>query len=173
MREDSKMEEISYLSQSRQFLMREFLTWLVARARQSNLVTVNGATYMFCVDDQVTLVGRGQETRYKGGTPGHCPRMWSEIRAGKVVSSAKFVLQRGSEEWAFTMDESSLMPKSMKVPSADGGDWDVHIDHRKTRVIEAREVIGGLAEEFLSARFSPRADELVKKVVMDQARVPA
>jgi len=162
---DEYVENLFYLAGSRQFLMQEFLTWLCYMAEQAGPSTVraNGADYFLDVYEMVNLVSPNGECRIKTGVPTNGKRFWSELLSGKQVNTAKFALSREDLMWEFTLGCDSLMPKAMKMPASQAGDFESHMEHRVELMREVRGFIRYMAEEYLKMRFSPDFEESVLK----------
>lgn len=114
---DGCREGLHFLENNRNFIGREFLTWLLYSIGQGYSFD---AGFKLEIDSKVKLVrssGSISEVTIKGGNIPHSNQLKQSLRDGSMVSSMRVVTwneEKGLFSW--NMDAETLWPKSLKVP---------------------------------------------------------
>jgi hypothetical protein len=146
------IENLPGLVESKRFLGREFLTWLVHRIEETGggfeledgpvEVQLGDRLHLAGGIDKtarLTVVGEG-DVRHERG---------AGLRRGKLIDRARLVLRRAERRWEVTLDGGVLEYASLRCPSLDDRDRSVHDDPRAVfendlflRLADVEEVIG-------------------------------
>jgi hypothetical protein len=152
--------------QSKRFLGREFLTWLVHRAEEGEArVEDDGETTEVQLGDRAVLAGgadgRARLTVVGEGDVG--AEIGAGLRRGKLLDRARLVLVRGERRWELLLDGGMLAYEAVRCPALgdrDGGAGDRRAAFendlflRLADVEEAVGVLDRLFAEFCALRAS-------------------
>jgi len=113
--------DIVELLNEKEFLGREFLTWLWFKSEtEDGLCTLDNSQQVeLCFDDKVVLQSdevEGVQTVICQGEHSELTEARHALREGKKVTQAKIKLIIGDNEWSFTLDSTWLNLKSLKTP---------------------------------------------------------
>src|SRR5262249_12107332 len=106
--------------QSKRFLGREFLTWLVHRAEEGEARVED--------DGQMTEVQLGDRAVLAGGADGRArltivgegdvrAEIGAGLRRGKLLDRARLVLVRGERRWELLLDGGMLAYEAVRCPA--------------------------------------------------------
>lgn len=154
------------LLQNREFIGREFLTWLWFRSETNEgRFTPEGVEpFEMWLDDRVSLEsgGDGEEGVQKiicQGADSGLTEARHALMEGKQVTQARLKLFLGDNEWVFTLDAAWLNFRSLKTPKVD---VDLHEDpqglffERLLLIQKAVDALDALFIEFMKLRISKR-----------------
>jgi recombination associated protein RdgC len=155
---------------SREFIGRDFLTWLWFKSETNENRFAPGGCDPFemWVDDRLVLESEGEEKVQQVICQGEDSELTEARHAlleGKKVVQAKMRLFQGDNEWVFTLDAAWLNFRSLKTPKVMG---DVQEDpaglffERLLLIRKAIDALEAVFMEFLELRLSPKwsAEEL-------------
>ncbi|MFH0926407.1 MAG: hypothetical protein V1872_12405 [bacterium] len=155
------------LIKNKQFLGREFLTWLWFKSdTNSGVVNINDdKSVELWIDDKIVLESDELENnKEKVICHGEHSEMFEARQAlnqGKKVSQANFKLNMNEEEWHFTLDDCWLNFRNCKPPKIilDKKEDPDGLFFEKTLLIEeATHTIDQLFSQFIQIRISPEWD---------------
>jgi len=125
----------SYLSvvESKRFLGREFLTWLVGRLEEEGgRMEIAGDIVELALGDRVVLE--------EGGDPGARlslvdegdirPELGAGLRRGKLLDRARLSITRGERRWELTLDGGLLTYDALRCPKLGDRDPGLREDRR-------------------------------------------
>ncbi len=125
----AEAESLEFLNQSKQFLNKEFLTWLWFFAEnhpgalQAEAQDSNKQTFYIWIDDRLILeshhrgTAKSHQNVFKGGDPSHSPEASVALLSGKVVKELKLgckILPYG--EFSAILSGTDLNPRSLTLP---------------------------------------------------------
>ena len=159
-------EDFLAVVETKRFLGREFLTWLVHRIEEGEArVAVDGGSIELQLGDQIVLEGtsidRARLTVVGAGDVR--AELGAGLRRGKVVDRARLVVIRGERRWELVLDGGMLTYDALRCPplgDRDGGGTDPRaalendLFLRLADVEEAVGVIDTLFAEFCRVRGS-------------------
>lgn len=155
----------SFLSvvETKRFLGREFLTWLVGRIEEEGgRVEIDGEYFDLALGNRVVLE--------EGGDPGAKlslvdegdmrPELGAGLRRGKLIDRARLSIARGERRWELTLDGGLLTYDSMRCPQLGARDpsddprasFENDLFLRLADIEEAVGVLDRLFAEFCTAR---------------------
>jgi len=143
--------------QTKRFLGREFLTWLVHRAEEGEARVED--------DGQATEVQLGDRAVLAGGADGRArltvvgegdvrAEIGAGLRRGKLLDRARLVLVRGERRWELLLDGGMLAYEAVRCPALgerDGGTGDRRAAFENDlflRLADVEEVVGVLDRLF-------------------------
>jgi hypothetical protein len=146
-------EDFLAVVQSKRFLGREFLTWLVHRIEEGDRHVEH--------DGQVTEVRLGDRIVLAGGDPADKARLTvvgegdtraeigAGLRRGKLIDRARLLLLRGDRRWELTLDGAMLTYEALRCPPLGDRDAAAQEDPRAAfendlflRVADAEDAVG-------------------------------
>jgi len=158
-------EDFLAVVESKRFLGREFLTWLVHRVEEEGgRVEHEGQPYELQLGDRVVLAGDGPDRASLTvvGEGDVRPEIGAGLRRGKLVDRARLVVLRGADRrWELTLDGGLLTYDALRSPALgprDGAPEDARAAFendlflRLADVDEAIGVLDTLFAEFCTAR---------------------
>ncbi len=112
-------EDFLAVVETKRFLGREFLTWLVHRIEEENgRVDRDGQPFEIQLGDRVVLAGDGRDkarlTVVGEGDTGS--EIGAGLRRGKLIDRARLVLLRADRRWELTLDGGLLTYDALKCP---------------------------------------------------------
>lgn len=157
-------EDFLAVVETKRFLGREFLTWLVHRIEEGD--PVGDGTVEIALGDQLVLAG-GQEDRGRltvVGAGDLRAEAGAGLRRGKLLDRARLVLTRGERRWELTLDGGLLTFEGIRCPKLGDRDRGSQTDPRAgfendlfLRLADLEEplaVLDGLFAEFCALRGS-------------------
>lgn len=134
-----------------------FLLWLWFHSDVDDTLFYlsDGSVLTLAVDNQIALEAKlteAERTVLSGGAPADSREAFESLRQGKVVSSAKFRLQRNEKEWVFVLNGAKLEISGLKIPALMTKADDDKLYERQGLIEEIDALIRGLYEKFLSVR---------------------
>jgi recombination associated protein RdgC len=113
--------DILELLSTREFLGREFLTWVWFKSEtQAGCFAPEGVKpFELWLDDRVTLESEGEEKVQQvicQGPDSNLTEARHALMEGKKVTRARMKMFQGEEEWVFTLDAAWLNFRSLKTP---------------------------------------------------------
>jgi len=120
-------EDFLAVVQSKRFLGREFLTWLVHRAEEGEArVEHDGQVTEVQLGDHLVLAGgAGDRARLTLVGEGDVrPELGAGLRRGKLLDRARLILVRGERRWELLLDGGMLAYEAVRCPplgERDGG----------------------------------------------------
>lgn len=112
-------EDFLAVVQSKRFLGREFLTWLVHRVEEGGgRMEHEGAIIELTLGDRVVLAGTGQDgARLTVAGEGDLrPEIGAGLRHGKLLDQAKLAIMRGERRWELSLDGGFLTYDGLRCP---------------------------------------------------------
>ena len=139
-----------------------FLLWLWFRSDIDDTVFTlsDGSSLTLAVDNQITLEAKlteAERTVLSGGAPADSREAFEALRQGKVVSSAKFRLERDEKEWTFVLNGAKLEISGLKIPALMTKADDDKLYERQALIEEIDSLIRGLFEKFIGIRTDAKA----------------
>ena len=138
----------------------EFLTWLFWRYDATGgefRVTLHGPQYGYMLEGPLTFYAEGQgahEVTIRKGSVLNSREAASCLRAGKLLSKAKFVIVQHDNMWTGTVDNTFAFT-ALKLPPGDGGlRYELHAQ-RHLMLTGFLEAWTGLYSQFLALRSAP------------------
>jgi hypothetical protein len=156
-------EDFVVVAETKRFLGREFLTWLVHRIEEDGgrLARPEGAVELH-LGDRLTLEGPGKGDRLTLTGPGdHRAELGAGLRRGKLLDRAHLVIRCGERRWELVLDGGMFTVGGLRCPplgERDGGDPRAAFENdlilRLADVEEALGVLDLLFAEFCRLRVS-------------------
>ena len=150
-------EDFLAVVQSKRFLGREFLTWLVHRAEEGEArVEHDGQVTEVQLGDRVVLAG-GADDRARLTLVGEGdvrPELGAGLRRGKLLDRARLILVRGERRWELLLDGGMLAYEAVRCPplgERDGGFGDQRAAFENDlflRLADVEDVVGILDRLF-------------------------
>jgi hypothetical protein len=160
-------EDFLAVVESKRFLGREFLTWLMHRIEEGDArVEHDGQPIEIQLGDRVVLEGGAPEKARLTvvGAGDVRPEIGAGLRRGKLLDRARLILVRGERRWELTLDGGMLTYDALRCPALGDRDTGAHDDPRAAfendlflrlaDVEEAVAVIDRLFGEFCELRAS-------------------
>jgi len=160
-------EDFLAVVQSKRFLGREFLTWLVHRIEDGDgRVEHEGQVTELRLGDRVVLAGEAADKARltvvgEGDTRSE---IGAGLRRGKLIDRARLILLRGERRWELTLDGGMLTYDALKCPPLGDRDTAAQEDPRAAfendlflRLADAEDAVGVidlLFAEFCAVRGS-------------------
>jgi hypothetical protein len=151
--------------ETKRFLGREFLTWLVHRLEEGEGRLTDGTEVVeLSLGDRLVLAGDGQDKPRLTVTGAGDVRaeMGAGLRRGKLVDRARLVVARGERRWELTLDGGLLTYEAVRCPALGDRDAGAQADARAAfendlflRLADLEDVLGVLDRlfaEFCRAR---------------------
>lgn len=160
MQEEIPIDNIRFLEQNRGFLGREFLTWLWFKSEQQKhrISLPNYGDFELFIDDKIILSsasGSVRENSLRGGTPAYAQEAGSALLSGKMVQSAKFILQNTNAQWVFTICADDFSLRSVRVPHVTKESTAEHFVERITHFQFLNDILDELYKDFVKMRLTP------------------
>ncbi len=110
--------DILALLNDKEFLGREFLTWLwfKSETQDGQFALEDSKQVLLWFDDKVVLQSDGDEIVSCQGENSALTEARHALRDGKKVTQAKIKLIVGENDWSFSLDSTWLNLKSLKTP---------------------------------------------------------
>ncbi len=110
--------DIFELLHDKEFLGREFLTWLwfKSETQDGQFALADSKQVLLWFDDKVVLQSDGHEIISCQGENSALIEARHALRDGKKVTQAKIKLIMGENDWSFSLDSAWLNFKSLKTP---------------------------------------------------------
>lgn len=159
-------EDFLAVVETKRFLGREFLTWLVHHIEEGGgRVDVEGGVIEVALGDRIVLEGGGVDRPRLTvvGQGDLRPELGAGLKRGKLIDRAHLTLTRGERKWELTLDGGMLNYDSLRCPELgerDHGDDDPRAQFendlflRLADVDEAIGVLDGLFADFCKLRGS-------------------
>ena len=160
-------EDFLAVVESKRFLGREFLTWLVYTIEEAGgRVERDGDVLELILGDRVVLAGTGPDKPRLSvaGTGDLRPEIGAGLRRGKLIDQAKIAIVRGERRWELSLDGGMLTYDGLRCPQLGDRDAAARDDPRATLendiflriadVEEAIDVLDRLYAEFCTVRGS-------------------
>jgi hypothetical protein len=126
-------EDFLAVVQTKRFLGREFLTWLVHRIDEGDarLADEKGPIELELGDRLVLEGGVGDRERLTVVGEGDArPEIGAGLRRGKVIDRARVVIRRGERRWELTLDGGMLTYDALRCPPLGDRDEGAQEDPR-------------------------------------------
>jgi hypothetical protein len=161
------IEDLPGLVESKRFLGREFLTWLVYLAEEEGgrFEVADGPVEIHLGDRVVLAGGQDESARLTVVGAGDVrAEVGAGLRRGKLVDRARLTVRRGERQWEVTLDGGVLDYGALRCPPLGDRDLGAHDDPRAAfendlflrlaDVEELVEVVDALFAEFCRQRAS-------------------
>lgn len=160
------------------FLGPEFLVWLwyESELKEGILPLAGGEACELWLEEQMTLVGRGNEnteSKLKAPAPSATPEAKEALRQGKLPIKAKVRVSRGPQSWGFLLNAETLSISSVSVPALITEESEERFYERMHLVEDLEAMLGTLLESFLRLRTSSEWDESTAPAIREWVRVDA
>jgi hypothetical protein len=112
-------EDFLAVVETKRFLGREFLTWLVHTIEaDGGRITRDGDVLELQLGDRVTLAGTGPDKPRLtvAGTGDLRAEIGAGLRRGKLLDQAKLAIIRGERRWELSLDGGMLTYDSLRCP---------------------------------------------------------
>lgn len=159
-------EEIHNQTAHKNFLGREFLTWLwyFAETNDGRFEFTTGdhakKSAQFWIDDRIVLTsktGKSHEHIIKGGVPSTSDEADISLKAGKSVKEMRIAMEvDGSGLFHATLGGDDLSPKSLILPELNENAEESAVDQR----IEAVNLFSSALDTLFSKFMDERTDKL-------------
>ncbi len=119
--------------ESKRFLGREFLTWLIGLLEQEGgRMEIEGEMVELALGDRITMEEEGDPgSRLVLVDPGDSrPELGAALRRGKLLDRAKILITRGERRWELSLDGGLLTYDSLRCPRLGDRDAGVGDDRR-------------------------------------------
>jgi hypothetical protein len=161
------IEDFLAVVESKRFLGREFLTWLVHLIEESGgRIERGGDVVEVVLGDRVVLAGAGPDKPRLtvAGSGDLRPEIGAGLRRGKWLDQAKIAIVRGERRWELNLDGGMLTYDGLRCPVLGERDGAARADPRAAfendlvlriaDVEEALDVLDRLYAEFCTLRGS-------------------
>ncbi len=158
-------EDFLAVVESKRFLGREFLTWLVHRIEEGGgRVERDGAVLELTLGDRAVLAGTGPDKPRLtvAGAGDLRAEIGAGLRRGKLLDQAKLAIARGERRWELTLDGGLLTYDGLRCPPLGERDRAARADPRAalendlflrlTEMEDAIDLLDGLYAEFCKVR---------------------
>jgi hypothetical protein len=126
-------EDFLAVVETKRFLGREFLTWLVHTIEEGGgRITRDGDVLELQLGDRVTLAGTGPDKPRLtvAGMGDLRAEIGAGLRRGKLLDQAKLAIIRGERRWEVSLDGGMLTYDSLRCPQLGDRDAGTHDDPR-------------------------------------------
>lgn len=160
-------EDFLAVVESKRFLGREFLTWLVHLVEEGGgRLERDGGIVELVLGDRVVLAGTGPDKpRLTVAGEGDLrPEIGAGLRRGKLIDQARFAITRGERRWELSLDGGLLTYDGLRCPQLGPRDAKAEDDPRAAlendlflRIADVEDTIDlldGLFAEFCRLRGS-------------------
>jgi hypothetical protein len=158
-------EDFLAVVETKRFLGREFLTWLVWTIEEGGgRLEREGAVVELQLGDRVTLAGTGADRARLtiAGAGDLRAEIGAGLRRGKLVDQARLVILRGERRWELSLDGGLLTYDALRCPPLGPRDAAAPEDRRAAfendlflrvaDVEDAAAIVDGLFADFCRAR---------------------
>jgi hypothetical protein len=158
-------EDFLAVVETKRFLGREFLTWLVHRIEEGDArIEHDGQPFELQLGDHLALAGgvQDKERLTVVGEGDVRPEIGAGLRRGKLLDRARLILLRGDRRWELMLDGGMLTYDALRCPPLGDRDTGAQDDPRAALendlflrladMEEAVAVLDGLFGEFCAAR---------------------
>jgi hypothetical protein len=144
----------------RQFLGREFLTWLLWRTETEgpDFELGDDLSVRARFGDRLVLralAGEVTESVHKGMDPATAADVRCGLARGGTVHEARVVIERGEREWQVVLTSGDLDFKGVKLPAVLSQEDDDRFAERIYLIEELEGIVTAVYGAFLDARLSP------------------
>ncbi len=169
MQAESIHDELKFLQTNRNFLGREFLTWLWFKSETQNhkIKTKDFGEFQLFIDNKIVLSsasGSVRENSLKGGSPAYAQEASAALSAGKMLQEAKFVLQNNELHWGFSINADDLALRSVRLPVVAKENSKEHFGQRIAYTRMLNDIIEELYNEYMSLRLTDRFSEEASQI---------
>jgi recombination associated protein RdgC len=160
-------EDFLSVVESKRFLGREFLTWLLFRVEEDGgRMVVGNDVVELALGDRVVMQEQGESNaRLTLVDEGDMrPELGAGLRRGKLIDRARIAVTRGERRWELSLDGGMLTYDSLRCPKLGDRDAALSDDPRALfendlflRLADIEEVVGfldGLFASFCQLRAS-------------------
>ena len=159
MTDQTVLDELKFLQTNRNFLGREFLTWLwfKSETQHHKIQIKNLGEFQLFIDNKITLSsasGSVRENSLKGNSPSYAPEASAALSAGKMLSEAKFILQNQELNWSFSLSADDLSLRGIKLPHVAKESAKEHFEQRVAYTKMLNDIIEELYSEYMSLRLT-------------------
>jgi hypothetical protein len=126
-------EDFLAVVETKRFLGREFLTWLVHRIEEEGgRMTRDADVIELQLGDRAVLAGTGPDKPRLtvAGTGDLRPEIGAGLRRGKLLDQAKIAIVRGERRWELSLDGGMLTYDSLRCPPLGDRDAGAQDDPR-------------------------------------------
>ena len=126
-------EDFLAVVETKRFLGREFLTWLVHTIEEGGgKITRDADVIELALGDRVVLAGTGMDKPRLtvAGTGDLRPEMGAGLRRGKLLDQAKIAITRMDRRWELSLDGGMLTYDSLRCPQLGDRDAGAQEDPR-------------------------------------------
>lgn len=126
-------ENFLQVVESKRFLGREFLTWLIGRLEEEGgRIEIEGDMLDLALGDKVVLDSGGDPAaRLSLVDEGDLrPELGAGLRRGKLLDKARISITRGERRWELTLDGGMLTYDSLRCPKLGDRDPGLADDRR-------------------------------------------
>jgi hypothetical protein len=157
--QESIYDELKFLQTNRNFLGREFLTWLWFKSEtQNHKVTIkNIGEFQLFIDNKIILSsasGSVRENSLKGNSPAYAREAGTALSSGKMLSEAKFILQNQELHWSFSISAEDLSLRSVRLPNVTKENSKEHFAQRIAYGKMLNDIIDELYKEYMNLRLT-------------------
>lgn len=164
MTQESIFEELKFLQTNRNFLGREFLTWLWFKSETQNhkIKTKNLGEFQLFIDNKIILSsasGSVRENSLKGNSPAYAREASAALSSGKLLSEAKFILQNQELHWSFSISADDLSLRTIRLPNVAKETSKEHFTQRIAYGRMLNDIIDELYKEYMDLRLTNKFKE--------------
>lgn len=159
MTQESIYDELKFLQTNRNFLGREFLTWLWFKSESQNhkIKIKNLGEFQLFIDNKIILSsasGSVRENSLKGNSPAYAKEASTALSSGKMLSEAKFILQNHELHWSFSISADDLALRSIKIPNVTKDTSKEHFTQRIAYTKMLNDILDALYKEYMDLRLT-------------------
>lgn len=159
MTKESIYDELKFLQTNRNFLGREFLTWLWFKSESQNhkIKIKNLGEFQIFIDNKIVLSsasGSVRENSLKGNSPAYAPEASAALSSGKMLSEAKFVIQNQELNWSFSISAEDLSLKAVRLPVVAKENSSEHFSQRIAYTKMLNDILDELYREYMEIRLT-------------------
>lgn len=157
--QESIHDELKFLQTNRNFLGREFLTWLWFKSETQNhkIKVKDLGEFQLFIDNKIILSsasGSVRENSLKGNSPAYAKEASAALSAGKMLSEAKFILQNQELHWSFAISAEDLSLRSVRLPNVTKESSKEHFGQRIVYGRMLSDIIDTLYKEYMDLRLT-------------------
>lgn len=159
----NNLEDIHSAAAHKNFLGREFLTWLwfFVESEEGGEFTFQTLEHgkvkaQIALEDRIVLsskVGMSHDHTIKGGNPSRCQEAATALRNGKGVKELRLSLDLADAgQFSFNLSGDDLSPKGVQLPEARPDHDDSPLEQRLKSTVNLASAIDHLMSKFMRER---------------------
>jgi hypothetical protein len=159
MTQEAIYDGLKFLQTNRNFLGREFLTWLWFKSETQNhkIKTKNLGEFQLFIDNKIVLSsasGSVRENSLKGNSPAYAQEASAALSSGKMLQEAKFILQNQELNWSFSISAEDLSLRGVRLPNISKDTSKEHFAQRVVYTKMLHDILDELYKEYMDLRLT-------------------